>query len=283
MPLEKQVVLITGCSSGIGRALSRELADRGHRVFPSARRPETIEDLRSDRVEPLALDVTDPDSISKAVRTVLDVAGHLDILVNNAGINTIGPTPEIPVDDVRRNVETNLVGPLALIQAVFPHMADRGSGRIVNVGSVVGVVGTPFVGPYAATKAGLHMLSDVLRMEVAPFGIDVVVVQPGAIRSSMGDNASRGVERYRDGESRYRPVAGSIAERARLSQRNPTPTGDFARTIADAITRTRPPRRVRAGSHATLLPALGTLLPRAALDRIFSRRFGLTKLGDADS
>ena len=283
MSLEKQVVLITGCSSGIGRALTRELAERGHRVFPSARRPETIEDLRLDRVEPIELDVTDALSISKAVQTVVDYAGRIDILINNAGLISVGPLAEIPIDDFRRNFETNVTGPLALVQAVFPHMANQGSGRIVNVGSVVGVVGTPFAGSYCTTKSAFHMLSDVLRMEVAPFGIDVIVVQPGAVRSSIGDNASQGLERYQDERSRYHSLAKQIAARARLSQQNPMPTDEFARTVVDAITRDPAPRLVRAGRSSALLPALGALVPGTLLDRILAKRFGLAKLESGGS
>jgi NAD(P)-dependent dehydrogenase (short-subunit alcohol dehydrogenase family) len=276
--LEDQVVLVTGCSSGIGRALVKEFARRGHRTFASARRLEAIADLKGDRLSTVQLDVTVASSIDAAVRTVTEQAGRVDIVVNNAGFNVFGPLAEVPIDRVRSLFDTNVTAPLALVQRVFPAMAARGSGRIVNIGSVVGELPTPFAGAYCATKAALHMLSDVLRVEVAPFGIDVIVVQPAAVRSNIAESGSVGLERYASSESRYRAVHTQIEKRARASQVNPMDTDEFATRLVELVTRRSPPRVVRLGNGASLLTTLGRL-PRPVLDRMMRRQFGLDELG----
>ena len=275
--LENQVVLITGCSSGIGRSLAREFARRGHRTFATARRPETLAGLGGERLEALRLDVTDAASMDEAVATMLARAGRIDVLVNNAGFNLYGPLAEVPLDDFRRLLETNVTGPLALTQRVFPSMAARRSGRVINVGSVVGVLPTPFDGAYCATKAALHMLSEVLRMELAPFGIDVIVVQPAAVRSNISATGGVGIERYAAPSSRFRAVYAQIEERTRFSQVDPMDTDEFAERLVDTVTRRRAPRVVRLGHGATALVAAGRL-PGSVRDRLLARRFRLEKL-----
>jgi len=159
IPRKNSVVLITGCSSGIGRALAVEFAAQGHQVFATARKIETIRDLEGPRTAVLTLDVTDAASIAEAVKAVADRAGRIDVLVNNAGFGLMGPMAEISLDDFRRQLETNVVGPLAMVQAVAPWMVKQRSGRIINVGSVSGVFTTPFSGAYCASKAALHAMS----------------------------------------------------------------------------------------------------------------------------
>jgi short-subunit dehydrogenase len=175
-----RVVLVTGCSTGIGRALANELQTRKHRVFATARNLASLSDLTAAGIATLALDVNDPASVAAAVGQVIERAGRIDVLINNAGVNTIGPLMELSLDALRAVMETNIVGLAAVTQGVFPHMADRRRGLVINVGSVVGLLPTPFAAAYCASKAAVHMLSEVLRMELAPLGIDVVVVQPVA-------------------------------------------------------------------------------------------------------
>ena len=274
--LENQVVLITGCSSGIGRAMVQEFAASGHRVVATARRLESIEDLADDKIHILQLDVTDEKSIEKAVNGAQVLCGRIDIVVNNAGYALIGPVAELDLDDLRTQFETNVVGVVAVIRAVVPQMVDRRSGRIVNIGSVSGVTATPFGGAYCGTKAAVHLISDALRMEMAPFGIQVITVQPGAIESQFGNRAAQGVDQYREG-SRYSPVYGSIEARADASQVGSMPALDFARQVVDAVMGASPPAIIRAGKHSVRLPAMARL-PSAIRDRIFSRRFGLDRL-----
>ena len=275
--LEDLVVLITGCSSGIGRALAHELRRAGHRSYATARRQESLAELAAEGVTALALDVNDGASIAAAVAQVVAREGRLDMLVNNAGVNFFGPLAEVPLERVRALFETNLTSIVATSQAVFPQMVRQGSGRIVNVGSVVGVLPTPFAGPYCASKAAVHMISDVLRMEVAPFGIEVIVVQPGAVRSNIAEAGSQELERYRSPDSHYREAYAGIVKRAYASQQDPTEAADFAREVVAAITAVPAPRLVRAGRGADVLPQLATL-PGEDLDRTLSDQFGLSAL-----
>jgi NAD(P)-dependent dehydrogenase (short-subunit alcohol dehydrogenase family) len=272
--LQNQVVLVTGCSTGIGRAVSRELKARGHRPFATARKTESIADLAAEGIDTLRLDVTDPASIATCVAAVIDRAGRLDALVNNAGVNTFGPIAELPLDDLRGILETNVVGLVAATQAVFPHMAGRRAGRIVNIGSVVGLLPTPFAAGYCASKAAVHSLSDVLRQEVKPFGIDVVVVQPGGVRSSIAENSSTKLDQYRSEASRYHKVYDGIRKRAFASQDNPMPTEDFARELVAQAFATPAPRVVRLGTGADYLPKLAEL-PGEQRDGILAATYGL--------
>jgi NAD(P)-dependent dehydrogenase (short-subunit alcohol dehydrogenase family) len=269
------VSLVTGCSSGIGRALARELARRGQRCFASARRAESVRELEAEGLEAVRLDVDDPDSIRAAVGAVIERAGRIDLLVNNAGQSLFGPLAELPLERIDAVYRTDLRGPLAVVQAVVPAMAKQGSGRIANVGSMVGVVPTPWTGAYCAMKAALHTLSEVLRVELAPLGIEVVVVQPGAVRSEVANNAPVDLERYAAPGSLYRGALDAIRRRSQASQRNPTEAGDFARRLADALTREQAPRVVRLGRGTGFLPFLAAL-PGPLRDRLFARAFGVS-------
>jgi NADP-dependent 3-hydroxy acid dehydrogenase YdfG len=272
--LEKQVVLVTGCSSGIGRALARELKARGHRPFATARRLESIADLASEGIETLALDVTDSTTIHSAVDMLVSRAGRLDVLVNNAGINLFGPILELPLDDIRGVLETNVVGVLAVTQVAFPRMAERRAGRIINVGSIVGLLPTPFAAVYCATKSAVHMLSEVLRMEVKPFGLDVVVVQPGGVKSHIAESGSRGLERFKSESSRYHRVYEGIRRRAYASQHDPMPAEDFARELVAQAFATPPPRIIRLGTGSDSIPKLVDM-PAEQRDAVVSATYGL--------
>jgi len=274
---DRRVVLITGCSSGIGRALALGFSGAGHRVIATARQPASISDLEGPDVLVEQLDVTVGASIRRAVGVALDRTGRIDILVNNAGYGLMGPTAELDPNDLRLQLETNVVGPVALIRAVVPGMAERGWGRIVNVGSVVGVTALPFSGAYCASKAALHSLSDTLRMEVAPFGVHVIVVQPGSIESRFGEHASHGLERYHSDDSLYRPIAAAIDARATASQRDPSQAAELARRIVEASLSVHPPAVVRWGRNSRFITSLRHL-PVRMRDRILSRRFGIDRL-----
>jgi NADP-dependent 3-hydroxy acid dehydrogenase YdfG len=272
--LANQVVLITGCSTGIGRALAVELQAAGHRPFATARRLESLAELAERGIETARLDVTDAASVQAAIEDVLARAGRIDVLINNAGVNQFGPVMEIPLAEVRAVFETNVIGLLGVTQAVFPHMASRRSGRIVNIGSVVGLLPTPFAAPYCATKSAAHMLSDVLRMEVKPFGIDVVVVQPGGVQSNIAESGARNLERFASAESRYRPVYEGIRKRAYASQDNPMPAADFARELVAQAFALEAPRVIRLGTGADFLPRLAEQ-PAEQRDAMLSANYGL--------
>lgn len=273
-----QVALITGCSSGIGRALAQEAARRGLIVYATARRAETLADLQGD-IQALPLDVTDTDSIAAAVAAIRERDGRLDFVVNNAGQSLFGPLAEISLDRIDGLLATNVTGQIAVCQAAVPLMAAAGGGCIVNIGSVMGVVTTPFAGAYSASKAAMHLVSDCLRMELAPLGIRVVEVQPAAVQSQVADNAidNSDLERYARDDSLYHPVHTYIERRARASQDNPMPTDEFAERVWARLLKDPPPDLIREGAGTTAFRIL-ELLPRAMRDRMFSKRFGLDRL-----
>jgi NAD(P)-dependent dehydrogenase (short-subunit alcohol dehydrogenase family) len=275
--LEQQTVLVTGCSTGIGRALVRELKARGHRPFATARRLESLASLEAEGIEALPLDVNDPASIASAVAGVLERAGRIDVVVNNAGINCFGPLAELTLAEIRSVLETNVIGLAAVTQAVFPHMAERRHGRFVNIGSVVGVLATPFAAPYCASKAAVHSLSEAFRMEAKPFGIDVVVVQPGGVTSSIADSGARGLDRFAAETSRYRGAYEGIQKRASASQKGAMPAEEFARRLVQRALATKAPRLIRLGAGSDSVPRVAKL-PGGVRDAILSRNYyGLPK------
>jgi NADP-dependent 3-hydroxy acid dehydrogenase YdfG len=275
--LKSQTVLVTGCSTGIGRAVARELKAAGHRPFATARKVDSLAELAVEGIETLRLDVNDAASVASAVGAVVERAGQLDVLVNNAGINLFGPLMELTVDEVRSLFETNVLGLLSVTRAVFPGMAERRSGRVINVGSVVGLLPTPFAAAYCASKAAVHMLSEVLRMEAAPFGIDVVVVQPGGVESKIADSGSRDLERFKEPGSRYHLAYAGIQKRAYASQKGAMPTADFARELVKKAFATPAPRVIRLGAGADTLPKLAKM-PGAMRDQLLASRYELTKI-----
>lgn len=266
------VVLITGCSGGIGLALAEAFHARGCVTYASARRIEALAALATRGVRTLSLDVTDARSIAAAVAQVEERHGAVDLLVNNAGIPVMGPTAELPLEELRRQWETNLTAPVAMIQAVLPGMLRVGGGRVVNIGSVSGILTTPFAGPYCASKAALHSLNEALRMELKPFGIEVLLVQPGAIQSGFGASAKAQTAGQR--WTLYARHAEGIARRAGASQEHATPTPVFANDLVRAVLAPRPAPVIRLGAGSGLLPWLARL-PLALRDRLLMRRFGL--------
>ena len=272
---KNSVVLISGCSSGIGLALARECASRGCRVFATARKPEVIENLKREGMETAALDVTSQESIDSCVAGVLSQTGRIDVLINNAGYALIGPMIDLSVDDLRRQFETNVIGLMALTKSVVPYMLKERSGLVVNIASVSGICATPFAGAYCATKAAVNLLSTSLRIELAPFGIDVITVQPGAIKSDFG-KAATGTIRL-DRQSVYAPLSRYVEARALSSQKDPTPAEEFSSKLVDKLFLKKIPKVIRLGKSSTQLPLVASL-PAGSFDKMMSRMFGLDKL-----
>jgi len=269
MPSER-VILITGCSSGIGRATALEVAARGHRVFATARNPEALRDLESSgRIRALALDVTDAASIRDAVASVLAEAGRVDALVNNAGYGQYGAAEDVTAEEWRRQFDVNLFGAIEAARAVLPAMREKRSGTIVNVSSVAGKIAIPFAAPYCASKHALEAFSDALRVEVAPFGIRVVVIEAGPIETRFGERARAGVARMLTSPGPYAPFYRN-AERAMDTdfQAGKLPPESVARVILEAIESENPKTRYRITRMARALILLKRLLP----DRFFDRR-----------
>ncbi len=276
----QKTILITGCSSGIGAALAREFGKRGHRVYATARRAESLAALEVEGVRGLALDVNDDSSIARALDVVLREAGHLDLLVNNAGFSQVGAVVDLTREDLRRQYETNVIAPMAVTGQAVPLLraavAQNGSAVVANVGSIVGLFTTPFAAAYCSSKAAVHSLTDALRMELAPFGIHVVSIQPGGVRSSFGEHAEAAVRLPEN--SLYKPVEAGIRARAQAGQQGAMPADVFVVPVVDALLRSSPPRVIRGGTNSVRLPLLKRLLPAAMFDAKLSKLFGLDAL-----
>ncbi|CCU71725.1 SDR family oxidoreductase [Thalassolituus oleivorans] len=270
-------VFITGCSTGIGRALVLACLERGDLVFATARKIESLSDIEHERLVPIALDVNDDAAIAKAMAIVTERVHHIDLLVNNAGYAAMGPVLELSHDKLLAQFETNVFAPLAVTRAALPLLRAANGAQVVNIGSVSGILTTPFSGAYCATKAALHSLSDAMRMELAPFKIRVVTVQPGAIQSSFGENSLSSISGLIAEDSLYEPVKADIEARAMASQQHPTTAADFCATLL-RILKDNPGAVVRIGNGSMALPLMRRLLPISWLDAILSKKFGLNKL-----
>jgi NAD(P)-dependent dehydrogenase (short-subunit alcohol dehydrogenase family) len=278
--MQQKTILITGCSSGIGAALAREFGKRGHRVYATARRAEALAALEADGVRGLALDVNDDASIARALEIVSREVGHLDLLVNNAGFSQVGAVVDLTRDDLRRQYETNVIAPMAVTAQAVPLLrtavARNGSAVVANVGSIVGLFTTPFAAAYCSSKAAVHSLTDALRMELAPFGIHVVSIQPGGVRSSFGQHAEAAIRLPEN--SIYQPVEAGIRARAQAGQQGATPAEVFVVPVVDALLRKSPPRIIRGGTNSVRVLMLKRLLPAAVFDAKLSKLFGLDAL-----
>ena len=270
------IVLITGCSSGIGRALASELHRRGCVVYATARRSESLSTLATLGIHTLTLDVTSQDSIDLLVREVGSRSGRIDILVNNAGYGQFGAVTDLSPEVLRRQFDTNVIAPVQVARAFLPLMFPQKSGCIVNIGSVSGILTTPFAGAYCASKAALHALSDAMRMELAPFGIRVVTVQPGSVSSNLGETGNELVS-LPEG-SIFEPLTQAIRGRVTASQKGAMQADDFAKKIVSALLSVDPPAVVRAAPHSVQLPFIKWCLPISVIDRMLSKVFGLDRL-----
>lgn len=255
----RRVALVTGASAGIGKAIARRLLRDGWIVYGGARRIEKMEDLRAEGARIVALDVTSAESTEAAVRALLDGEGRIDALVNNAGYGSYGALEDVPLDEARRQFEVNVFGVLRLTQLVLPAMREAGSGTVINVTSMGGRIWLPFGGWYHATKHALEVLSDVLRVEVRPFGVNVVVVQPGSIRTEWGGIAAESLsERSESG-----PYAAEVEVWLRVMRNGQrgSPPEVIADVVSKALRARRPRRRYAAPADARTFILLKRILP----------------------
>ncbi|CAI8943993.1 putative oxidoreductase [compost metagenome] len=268
------VALITGCSSGIGRALADVFKAAGYTVWASARKAEDVAALTTAGFIAVQLDVNDGQALEQLSEQINQQHGGLDVLVNNAGYGAMGPLLDGGVQAMQRQFETNVFAIVGVTRALFP-VLRRTKGIVVNIGSVSGVLVTPFAGAYCASKAAVHALSDALRMELAPFGVRVMEVQPGAIASSFAKNAGHEAEQLISEQSPWFPLREGIRARAKASQDNPTPASEFAAGLLKAVQQNKPPRLIRLGNGSRALPLMARLLPKGLLESALMRRFGL--------
>jgi NAD(P)-dependent dehydrogenase (short-subunit alcohol dehydrogenase family) len=268
-------VLITGCSTGIGRAAAERLARAGMTVYASARRPESIEDLKGAGCRTLALDVTDEESMRTAVEEVERAEGAVGALVNNAGYSQSGAVETVALDDVRRQFETNVFGLLRMSQLVLPGMRREARGRIVNISSMGGKLTFPGGGIYHATKHAVEAISDALRFEVRGFGVDVVVVEPGLIRTSFGDAAVGSVPREDGPYAEFNQAVAAATARVYQGPLGRLGAGPeaVAKVIERALTADRPRTRYKVTASARVLMAQRSLLPDRAWDAVVGTSF----------
>ena len=269
----EQTVLITGASSGIGKATARRLLKEGYSVYAAARRVERMRDLEESGAIAVRMDITREDDIAAGVDRINAEREGVDILINNAGFGLYGAMEDIPLDEARYQFEVNLFGAARLTQLVLPRMRVRRSGKIVNISSIGGKIHTPLGSWYHATKYALEGWSDCLRLELKDLGIDVIVIEPGAIRTEFGDVAfGPALERSR-GTAYSGLVGGMLDVGARFGSGDSvgSPPSVIAETIAKAIKADRPRTRYVAGQYARPLLLLRRLLSDRMFDRLVAR------------
>ena len=246
-----KTALVTGASGGIGRMIAQELQAAGFKVYAAARRVNKMADLKETGITPVALDLTDDESIVECVNTILAKEQRIDVLINNAGYGSYGAIEDVPLDEGRRQFEVNLFGMARLIQLVTPAMRENHYGRIVNISSMGGRIWTKFGGWYHATKYAVEGLSDCLRMELKPFGIDVVVVEPGGIKTDWGIIAAENLKKTSAGgayaEMADKAAAGMIKNYSGNMLSKPQL---IAKTVRKAVTKNRPHTRYLTGFGA---------------------------------
>jgi len=278
----KGAVLITGASGGIGAATVQTLASLGFQVFAGVRKPEDGERLlgMAGGVIPVSLDITDSASIRNAVETLSWAVGDNGLagLVNIAGLIVEGPLELVPVDDLRHQFEVNVIGQLAVTQAFLP-LLRRGKGRVINVGAVSGRVAIPFLGPISASKAALASLTDVLRMELKPWGIAVCLIEPAAVETPIFQKsearAGRAMQqRSQEEQAMYGPAVDAC--RSRLGKLPVSKPEVVVNAVLDALTSSQPKTRYLVGKGSAIIPLLHCL-PDRIRDRILLNQFGLSR------
>lgn len=273
-----RVALVTGASSGIGEATAAKLASIGYTVYGAARRADRLQGLAAEGILPLGMDVTDEESMKAGVARIMAEAGRIDVLVNNAGYGSYGAIEDVPIDEGRRQFEVNVFGAMNLAQLVLPHMRAQKSGTIVNITSMGGKIYTPLGGWYHGTKFALEALSDCLRLEVAPFGINVVVIEPGGIATEWGGIAAANLEKT-SGHGPYKAQADAVAAslRSEANASRNSPPSVISEAIAQAVTARRPKTRYAVGFGARPLIAARGLLSDKKFDALISRATGLPR------
>jgi NAD(P)-dependent dehydrogenase (short-subunit alcohol dehydrogenase family) len=274
--MPSRAVLITGCSSGIGHATAAHLSAQGWTVYATARRRQALAELEARGCRTLSLDVTDEESMRAAVRAVEEAEGGVGVLVNNAGYSQSGAVESVPLDRVRAQFETNVFGLVRMCQLVLPGMREQRWGRIVNLSSMGGRFTFPGGGVYHATKHAVEALSDALRFEVAGFGVKVIVIEPGLIRTSFSDTAVAGIEQpagpYADFNAAVARSTAGAYEKGPLAKLGGPPEA-VAERIADALSARRPRARYTVTPSARFMIGQHALLRDRGWDALMRTQF----------
>jgi NAD(P)-dependent dehydrogenase (short-subunit alcohol dehydrogenase family) len=267
--MSKRVALVTGGSSGIGEETALHLKKAGFEVYAVARRVDRMQGLADDGVHVFAMDVTDDPSMTGGVQRIIDERGRIDVLVNNAGYGSYGAVEDVPIDEARHQFEVNVFGLARLIQLVTPHMREAGQGRIINVSSVGGKFYEPMGAWYHATKFAVEGLSDSLRIELRPHGIDVVIIEPGPIRTEWNATSRENLVANSAGGA-YADQAKKVAKVLERAEGKLMSSGPevVARKIVKAATSTSPRARYPVGRGASTIVTARKVLPDVAFDAI---------------
>ncbi|KAJ7157759.1 oxidoreductase [Mycena filopes] len=275
MSTTKKVALVTGSSEGgIGFAMCQQLVEKDYIVYATSRSTSSTQALTHPNIKRLALDVKDDASVNKAVATAIEESGHIDLLINNAGLFAVGPIVDWTGETAKDIYDTNVVSIVRMCAAVFPHMAKRKSGTILNMGSVVGEYGTPWSGLYDSSKAAVRAISEDLYLECKPFNVHVMHAAPGTIHSKLADKQA---DYELPSGSLYGRFAHNVMQRLEASRDDKAMNTDaFAKLIISKATRAKPPRYFRAGGYTELYAIFG-LLPRGVVLWIVWKMFSGAK------
>ncbi|MEC5151858.1 oxidoreductase [Cryobacterium sp. GrIS_2_6] len=273
--MTSKVALVTGASSGIGEATAREFLEKGYIVYAAARRTERMADLGQAGARTIELDVTDDASLTAAVDRIIGEAGRVDVLVNNAGYGSFGALEDVSLDEARAQFDVNIFGLARLTQLVLPHMREQKDGYVVNISSVGGKIWEPLGSWYHATKFAVEGLSNSLRVEVARFGIKVVIIEPGVIRSEWSDISADHLEATSTGTA-YSDQAAGVARalRGANNQRLASEPQVVATAIGKAVSSRRPRTRYAVGGGAGFILFVQRLLTDRGFDRFIARTIG---------
>jgi len=273
--MKEKIALITGCSSGIGREIAIELNKRGVKVIATARTPEKISDLKRKGILTEKLDVTNYPEMELLIKNLKEKNLFPDILINNAGYGIMGAALEVPIEKIELEFRTNVFGALKLAQIVGREMVKNKKGLIVNIGSVAGLLTTPFASVYSASKAAINAFTDGLRIELKPFNVKVLLVQPGAIVSKFGENALKETTEAFPENSFYADYRDRVIRRATLSQEKATPTTIFVKKLSNKILSKNPPPVFRFGEKSFLSFFLSKFIPAGIRDYLLGKAFGI--------
>ncbi|HLZ89495.1 MAG TPA: oxidoreductase [Puia sp.] len=266
-----KIALVTGASSGIGEATGKLLAKNGYKVYGAARRIEKMEDLKSFGVNILPMDVSQDESMVKAVDRIIAAEGTIDVLINNAGFGSFGAIEDVSMKDARYQLEVNVIGLARLCQLVLPYMRKQRSGKIVNITSIGGKMATPLGGWYHASKFAVEGLSDSLRLEVKQFGVDVIIIEPGGVRTEWTGIA---VDHAKNTSSKtaYKVLAQKVAQMEAASQNYAEPI-EIAEVIRKAIEARNPKARYAKGSSAGVVLSAKRWLSDSRFDKMIMSQY----------
>lgn len=265
-----KTVLITGASSGIGKATAIYLAQNGYKVYGAARRAEKLQELKKYGIKPITLDVTKDESIVACVNSILEESGSVDVLINSAGLGSYGALEDVPMDEAKNQMEINLFGATRLIQLILPSMRKKQYGKIVNISSIGGKVGLPMGSWYHASKFAIEGISDSLRNEVRQFGIDVIVIEPGGTKSEMVEIGAKDLMRV-SGQTAYAGLAKSLDKMYTAIEKSASEPIVIAKLIRKGIEAKNPKTRYIGGKMAKPMLFMRKMLSDKLFDRMLMR------------